>query len=112
MHSKGMTAATADRQAEMAGLVRAHQAGVWRYEADGRRQAHPGARFATGLRHALALAVHPETGALFAAVNGREALEYLERSLPDVIVTDLRSIAAKIIPLGRSHHERREAPAA
>jgi RNA polymerase sigma-70 factor (ECF subfamily) len=26
-----MTAATADRQAEMAGLVRAHQAGVWRY---------------------------------------------------------------------------------
>jgi RNA polymerase sigma-70 factor (ECF subfamily) len=31
MHSKGMTAATADRQAEMAGLVHAHQAGVWRY---------------------------------------------------------------------------------
>ena len=31
MHSQGMTAATADRQAEMVGLVRAHQAGVWRY---------------------------------------------------------------------------------
>ncbi len=31
MHSKGMTAATADRQAELAGLVQAHQAGVWRY---------------------------------------------------------------------------------
>ena len=31
MHSEGMTAATADRQAEMAGLVQAHQAGVWRY---------------------------------------------------------------------------------
>jgi RNA polymerase sigma-70 factor (ECF subfamily) len=31
MHSKGMTAATADRQAEMAALVEAHQAGVWRY---------------------------------------------------------------------------------
>ena len=31
MHSKGMTAATADRQAEMAALVQAHQAGVWRY---------------------------------------------------------------------------------
>ena len=31
MHSKGMTAATADRQAETAALVRAHQAGVWRY---------------------------------------------------------------------------------
>jgi len=31
MHLKGMTAATADRQAEMAVLVEAHQAGVWRY---------------------------------------------------------------------------------
>ena len=31
MHSKGMTAATADRQAELAALVQAHQAGVWRY---------------------------------------------------------------------------------
>lgn len=31
MHSKGMIVATADRQAEMAALVRAHQAGVWRY---------------------------------------------------------------------------------
>lgn len=31
MHSKGMKAAMADRQADMAGLVRAHQAGVWRY---------------------------------------------------------------------------------
>lgn len=31
MHSKSMTAATEDRQAEMASLVRAHQAGVWRY---------------------------------------------------------------------------------
>jgi multidrug efflux pump subunit AcrB len=28
-----------------------------------------------------------------------------------VIVADVRRIAAKIIPLGRSHHERREAPA-
>ena len=31
MHSKGMTAATADRRAEAAALVREHQAGVWRY---------------------------------------------------------------------------------
>jgi RNA polymerase sigma-70 factor (ECF subfamily) len=31
MHSKGMTAATADRRAEVADLVQAHQAGVWRY---------------------------------------------------------------------------------
>jgi len=31
MHSKGMTAATADRRAEFAALVREQQAGVWRY---------------------------------------------------------------------------------
>lgn len=31
MHSEGMTAATADRRAEMASLVRTHQAGVWRF---------------------------------------------------------------------------------
>jgi len=31
MHSKSMTAVTADRQAELAALVQAHQAGVWRY---------------------------------------------------------------------------------
>ena len=31
MHSKSMTVATADRQTEMAALIRTHQAGVWRY---------------------------------------------------------------------------------
>jgi RNA polymerase sigma-70 factor (ECF subfamily) len=31
MHSKGMTAATADRRAELAAVVQTHQAGVWRY---------------------------------------------------------------------------------
>ncbi len=31
MHSKGMTAATAVRQVDLAALVQAHQAGVWRY---------------------------------------------------------------------------------
>ena len=31
MHSKGMTAATADRQADMTALVQTHQTGVWRY---------------------------------------------------------------------------------
>jgi len=31
MHSKGMTAAAAERRADLAGLVRGHQAGVWRY---------------------------------------------------------------------------------
>jgi len=31
MHSKGMTAATLQRQGDVAALVRAHQVGVWRY---------------------------------------------------------------------------------
>jgi glucose/arabinose dehydrogenase len=50
-------------------------AGIWRYAADVPGQRHaPARRFATGLRHALALAVDPATGALWAAVNGRDAL--------------------------------------
>jgi len=54
------------------------QAGIWRYSATTPGQKHdPAKRFATGLRHALALAVHPETGDLWAAVNGRDALQGL-----------------------------------
>lgn len=56
----------------------AQQAGVWRYAADETGQRHgPERRFATGLRHALALAVQPGTGALWAVVNGRDALSSL-----------------------------------
>jgi glucose/arabinose dehydrogenase len=51
------------------------QAGIWRYAADVPGQRHdPARRHATGLRHALALAVDPATGALWAAVNGRDLL--------------------------------------
>jgi glucose/arabinose dehydrogenase len=51
------------------------QAGIWRYRADAAGQRHaPERRFATGLRHALALAVHPQTGELWGAVNGRDML--------------------------------------
>jgi glucose/arabinose dehydrogenase len=51
------------------------RAGIWRFSADrlGQRFAD-GRRFATGLRNAMALAVQPGTGALFAAVHGRDQL--------------------------------------
>lgn len=54
------------------------QAGIWRYSSRQTGQRHAaGRRFATGLRHALALTVHPETGDLWAVVNGRDALRSL-----------------------------------
>jgi glucose/arabinose dehydrogenase len=51
------------------------RAGVWTFSATrlGQRMAD-GARFATGLRNALALAVDPRTGQLWAAVHGRDQL--------------------------------------
>lgn len=50
-------------------------AGIWRYAADAPRQRHtPERRFATGMRHALALGVRPESGELWAVVNGRDQL--------------------------------------
>lgn len=51
------------------------RAGIWRFSANrtGQRFAD-GRRFATGLRNAMALATQPGTGALFAAVHGRDQL--------------------------------------
>ena len=51
------------------------RAGIWRFEAGraGQRMAD-GRRYATGLRNAEAIGVQPGTGALFAAVNGRDQL--------------------------------------
>ena len=49
--------------------------GIWRFSADRLNQRFTvGDRFATGLRNAMALATQPGTGALFAAVNGRDQL--------------------------------------
>ena len=68
-----------DRQAGSRGLDPCRElerhAGIWVFDADrpGQRFAD-GRRFATGLRNPLALAVQPETGVLFAAVNGRDQL--------------------------------------
>jgi len=51
------------------------QAGIWRYQAEKPDQTHvPEKRFATGLRHALGLAIDPATGMLWGAVNGRDQL--------------------------------------
>lgn len=49
--------------------------GIWRFDPkrSGQRQTD-GQRFATGLRNAVALAIDPETRALFAAQHGRDQL--------------------------------------
>ena len=56
---------------------RERQAGIWRYAATPGQQHAVEARFATGLRHTLALAIHPASGALFGVVNGRDQLGQL-----------------------------------
>jgi len=49
--------------------------GIWRFSAERLNQRFAdGRRFATGLRNAMALAIQPGTGALFAAVHGRDQL--------------------------------------
>ncbi len=51
------------------------RAGLWRFSTARRQQRQQdGARFATGLRNAMALAVEPRTGALFALPHGRDQL--------------------------------------
>jgi glucose/arabinose dehydrogenase len=51
------------------------RAGVWRFSASRLDQRFSdGQRYATGLRNAMALAVQPGTGVLFAAVHGRDQL--------------------------------------
>lgn len=54
------------------------RAGVWTF--DPQRQGQTGAdgdRYATGLRNAYALAVHPATGQVYSAVHGRDQLHEL-----------------------------------
>jgi glucose/arabinose dehydrogenase len=51
------------------------RAGIWRFSADRLDQRFAdGKRFATGLRNSMALAIQPGTGALFAAIHGRDQL--------------------------------------
>ena len=51
------------------------RAGVWRFSASKKNQApREGHRYATGLRNALGLAIHPKNRALWATVHGRDQL--------------------------------------
>jgi glucose/arabinose dehydrogenase len=51
------------------------RAGIWRYDANKTGQAFsPRERYATGLRNAEALGIHPGDAALYAAVHGRDQL--------------------------------------
>ncbi|HEX6106350.1 MAG TPA: PQQ-dependent sugar dehydrogenase [Gemmatimonadales bacterium] len=68
-----------DRRAGSPGLEPCREldrhAGIWAFDPDrAGQQVADGRRVATGLRNALALAVHPGTGALYAAVQGRDQL--------------------------------------
>jgi glucose/arabinose dehydrogenase len=49
--------------------------GIWQFDANRTRQVFsPEARFATGIRNAVALALNPTTGALYSATHGRDQL--------------------------------------
>jgi glucose/arabinose dehydrogenase len=51
------------------------RAGIWRFGAEQTKQRYsPAARYATGIRNAEGLAVHPGDGALFATQHGRDQL--------------------------------------
>jgi glucose/arabinose dehydrogenase len=51
------------------------RAGLWQFSAQGARQRQSdGRRYATGLRNAMALAVQPGSGKLFASPHGRDQL--------------------------------------
>ncbi len=61
------------------------RAGIWRFGAgrSGQVQAD-GSRWATGIRNAVALRLHPETGTLFAVVHGRDSLSEMFPELFDL----------------------------
>jgi glucose/arabinose dehydrogenase len=60
----------------------AEAGGIWRFETSRLRQTQAdGARFATGLRNALAVTIEPGSGALYAAQHGRDDLH---RVWPDL----------------------------
>lgn len=51
------------------------RAGIWRFDANSVGQRFtPAARYATGIRNATGMALHPLTGALYAATHGRDLL--------------------------------------
>jgi glucose/arabinose dehydrogenase len=53
----------------------ATRAGLWKYSAAGTNQAHAAsARFATGIRNGMGLAIHPTSGTVYATQHGRDQL--------------------------------------
>ncbi|HEX8904989.1 MAG TPA: PQQ-dependent sugar dehydrogenase [Longimicrobiaceae bacterium] len=53
------------------------RAGIWRYDANLPGQVHnPGARFVTGTRNVVALALDPENGELYGVQHGRDNLNF------------------------------------
>ncbi len=55
------------------------QGGIWRFEAErtGQTQQDDGYRFATGIRHAVAICWNDRAGALYALQHGRDQLHFL-----------------------------------
>jgi glucose/arabinose dehydrogenase len=53
----------------------ATRAGIWKFDANRTGQSFsPGARFATGIRNGIGMAIRPNDGALFVAQHGRDQL--------------------------------------
>jgi glucose/arabinose dehydrogenase len=50
------------------------RAGIWQFVNSGRQRFSPAQRFATGIRNADGLAIHPDNGALYATQHGRDQL--------------------------------------
>jgi glucose/arabinose dehydrogenase len=51
------------------------RAGIWRFRADRQNQRFtPAARYATGLRNGMAMAMNPADGAIYAGTHGRDGL--------------------------------------
>ncbi len=78
-HGSASNACAAARGAQVAGQRPCAElptrAGIWRYDAAATGQTPTtGRRWATGLRNAMALAIEPTTGVLWAAVHGRDRL--------------------------------------
>lgn len=73
------------------------RAGIWVFAADRTGQTvADGRRFATGLRNAMALAVEPGTGALYAGVHGRDQLAQTWGFSAEVNASDPAEILARV----------------
>jgi glucose/arabinose dehydrogenase len=52
----------------------AYRAGIWRFELSNGQRFNQARRFATGIRNAVGLAIHPENGSLYSTQHGRDQL--------------------------------------